>query len=167
MIGLVRRSTVAVRLIALMTSALMLAACGGSPANSPSGDNAARPTIIPTFAFVPPTVAPQIATAAATRSADAIAEATAAVMSMDDLQRIERGRERYETLSCWACHGENAEGGSAMPLNDLTMSESEFITIMRSAITLEDGTIHQFATNLLSQSGGRNLYAYLQSLRAS
>ncbi|MDZ4766455.1 MAG: hypothetical protein SGI73_18095 [Chloroflexota bacterium] len=144
-------------MIALSLSIVVLAACGSAPAATPTSNVSATPrqAIIPTFAFVQPTVAPQIATAAASGSTTV------------DLQQIERGRSRYEVLACWACHGENAEGGSAMALNDLALSEDEFITYMRTAITLEDGTIHQFATNLLSASGGRNLYAYLQSLRAS
>jgi cytochrome c553 len=150
--------------LALFTLVWVLAACAGAPTMTPTSG---RVIDVPTFQFTPPTVAPQIATAAATRTprAESTSEATADPAPAFDPVRIQRGRERYEALSCWGCHGENAEGGSASALNNLTMSEDEFITAMRAVITLDDGTIHQFSTNLLSDNGGRNLYLYLISLR--
>lgn len=153
--------------LALLVSFSFIALVSCSPANSTSSTsqpttsdatNTPRQAIIPTYAFVQPTVAPQIATAAAT---------LAATTGAGDPVRIQRGRERYEVLACWGCHGENGEGveGRGGALLNLQLTETDFITLMRTAITLEDGTIHQFSTNLLSESGGRNLYAYLQSIQ--
>ncbi len=145
------------RLIGLALLAWLLAACGGATAPTPT---AALPTstTIPTFAFVEPTAPPQVATAAAT-----LIPATAETVALDP-QAVERGRGRYETLECGTCHGPNGEGsdqGSSMV--DYTGTEDEFISFMRSGG--EVGTDHQYSTNRLSESGGRNLYQYLLSLR--
>lgn len=127
-------------------SALLLTACGGAPATPFN-----TPTPIPTYEFVAPTLDPVLATAAAQRES-----------SGADTVAIERGRDRYVALDCGECHGENGEGGDAPALNEMTMDEDTFITFMRSGGEL--GTEHQYSTDRLSASGGRNLYAYLISL---
>jgi mono/diheme cytochrome c family protein len=138
---------------------LLLAAC------SPGGESAAPPatmTTIPVFVYVEPTAAPPVKTAAAATAA-AVAAAAGSSAGLDAMA-VERGRGRYEALECAACHGDNGEGtdqGSA--LTTYTAPEDEFISFMRSGGTL--GAEHQYATNRLSDSGGRNLYQYLLSIR--
>ena len=143
-----------------------LAAC--SPAADPSAATStpdtpaatATPHVnIPTFAFVPPTVAPQIATAVATATA---AAPTAVAL---EPTAIARGLDRYVALGCAECHGDAGQGVDGVDggaLNDLALTEDEFITFMRSGGTV--GVSHQYSTNRLSASGGRNLYLYLLSL---
>jgi mono/diheme cytochrome c family protein len=134
---------------------LILAAC----ANNGDGGQAAteRPTItpFPTFSGLTPTVPAVIATAAANNAAQ----------SDVDPQLIERGRGRYEALECASCHGENGEGtDDGSPLVGLALSETEFTDFMRSGG--EMGSDHQYSTDRLSASGGRNLYLYLVSLES-
>lgn len=143
------------KLVLLGTLAFVLTACGGQ--------NGATvvPTFtpIPTFSFQQPTAAPAVATAAA-----ATLTAAAGQVAALDPVAVERGRERYEALGCGVCHGANGEGtddGSAMTLYE--GDETSFIAFMRSGGEL--GAEHQYATNRLSDSGGRNLYQYLLSLR--
>jgi mono/diheme cytochrome c family protein len=134
----------------VVLSGLVMAACGMTP----SAEVTPLPTstIIPTFNFVQPTAVPALATAAANAAA-----------SGTDPQVIERGRDRYEALACADCHGANGEGTADGPtLIGYAGSEAEFIAFMRSGGDL--GATHQYATNRLSDSGGRNLYQYLLSL---
>ncbi len=134
----------------------MLAAC--SPSSSTSESTVVPTnTTIPTFSFDEPTAAPSVATAAATLAAEGGAQGL-------DLEAVERGKNRYEVLECGSCHGANGEGtdkGGA--LTALALSEEEFISFMRSGGEL--GADHQYSTNRLSESGGRNLYQYLLSLQ--
>jgi mono/diheme cytochrome c family protein len=128
----------------------VLAACGTTP--SAQVTPLPTSTIIPTFNFVQPTAVPALATAAANAAAAGV-----------DPQVIERGRDRYAALACGDCHGANGEGAADGPtLIGYAGSEAEFIAFMRSGGEL--GAAHQYATNRLSDSGGRNLYQYLLSL---
>lgn len=138
---------------------LLLAACSSAAEPTPT---TARPTItpIPVFQYVPPTDAPQFATLSAVT-----ATPVEGVTTLDPA-RVERGRDRYVALECGTCHGENGEGteqGSA--LTTFTMSEDDFISLMRSGGSI--GVEHQYSTNRLSTSGGSNLYQYLLSLSDS
>ncbi len=140
----------------LLFLVLLLAACGGA-ATPTSTVALPTPTLFPTYQFVMPTAPPQLATARAT-SAPAVEPAL-------DAQAVERGRGRYEALECGKCHGDQGEGtddGSA--LTDFAMSLEEFVSFMRSGGSL--GSDHQYSTNRLSDTGGRNLYQYLLSLQA-
>jgi mono/diheme cytochrome c family protein len=104
-----------------------------------------------------PTEPPQLATVAALTVAAGEAESDL------DPELVERGRGRYVALECGLCHGENGEGtDEGSPLTGLALNEEDFISYMRSGGTL--GTDHQYSTNRLSDSGGRNLYQYLLSL---
>jgi mono/diheme cytochrome c family protein len=141
--------------VLLLCIMILIAGCGGSPA----GTAIPTATTIPTYEFVVPTDAPAVATAAA---ATAAAQNTGGL----DPQAVERGRGRYEALQCAECHGENGEGNDQGPsLITSTMEEDAFISLMRSGG--EMGPEHQFSTNVLSESGGRNLYQYLLSIRQS
>lgn len=144
--------------IALVAS-LALAACGGKGASA-----TALPTFtpIPTYKYEEPTSAAQLATDVAT------AEATAATTTNTtlDAAAVEKGKGRYDALDCASCHGAAGEGtdkGSSLIVSKQT--EDEFITFMRSGGKL--GADHQYATNRLSDSGGKALYQYLLSLRKS
>lgn len=132
---------------------LALTAC--SSAATPTASD--RPTVIPTYQFNVPTEPPQLATVAA------VTAAAGRGASELDPEKVSRGRDRYVALECGACHGENGEGtdqGSA--LTEFAMSEADFISFMRSGGSL--GAEHQYSTNRLSDSGGKNLYQYLLSL---
>jgi cytochrome c553 len=142
-----------------------VAACGGSE----DGDSEPRPTNSPLPQFeevVPPTEPPELATAAA---------ATMQTGENGETElnptAVARGANSWERLECASCHGANGEGGAgeidgiqAPALTDLAMTENEFIDWMRSGGPL--GSKHQFSTDRLSDSGGRNLYQYLLSLGA-
>lgn len=137
----------------------ILTACGGSGGQNTNSNAYPTFTPIPTFSFQQPTAAPAVASAAAATSTAAAAQSVAL-----DPTAVERGRGRYEALECGVCHGANGEGtdeGSAMSAS--VMTEEEFIAFMRSGGEL--GAEHQYSTNRLSDSGGRNLYQYLLSLR--
>jgi mono/diheme cytochrome c family protein len=132
---------------------LLLAACGGRDSASTAIPTA---TPIPTYSYSLPTEAPQVATAAATLASGA--------GSGLDPEMVERGRGRYEALECAACHGDAGEGtDDGSSLIESPMDEAAFISFMRSGGEL--GADHQYSTNRLSDSGGRNLFQYLLSLR--
>jgi mono/diheme cytochrome c family protein len=136
----------------------LLAACGGGGAPTEAAQ-VTTATTIPTFAYVAPTAPASVATAAA-----ATQTAQASSAGSIDPEAVERGRARYEALGCAECHGENGEGADDVaPLAASTQTEDEFIAFMRSGGDI--GPDHQFASNRLSASGGRNLYQYLLSLR--
>lgn len=128
----------------------LTAACGGA-AESVQVPTSTR---IPTYEYVPPTAPPSVATVAA-------AENTAEAQAGLDPVAVERGLGRYTALGCGECH--DAAESELPPLSASTLTETEFIAFMRSGGEL--GPDHQFATNRLSDSGGRNLYQYLLSLR--
>lgn len=115
----------------------------------------------PTYAYVTRTEVPQIATAAAATAVAATERASAGVL---DPVAVERGLGRYEALECATCHGVNGEGveGEGPALAGTTLSETDFIGFLRSGGTI--GVSHQYATNRLSESGGKNLYQYILSL---
>jgi mono/diheme cytochrome c family protein len=115
----------------------------------------------PTYAYVTRTEAPQIATAAAATAAAATQRASEGIL---DPVAVERGLGRYEALECATCHGANGEGveGEGSALAGTTLSEADFIAFLRSGGTI--GVSHQYATNRLSESGGKNLYQYILSL---
>jgi mono/diheme cytochrome c family protein len=148
---------------AALCSMLLLAACGGQPASNQAAQTP-EPTVtpFPTFNFQVPTALPQFATAAAT--ARSSAESTAGVQAVSlDPEAVERGKARYEALGCAACHGANGEGtDEGGPLAGTTLTEGEFITVLRTGGGL--GSFHLFAANRLSDSGGHNIYQYVLSL---
>lgn len=149
-----------------MTLALVyiLAACS-PPTPTPTSGPVLTTTPIPTFSRDEPTAPPSVATAAAATSTAAAATSTAAAGSSAlDPVVVERGLGRYQALECGSCHGEAGEGtDEGASLQAYTADEETFITFIRSGGTL--GTDHQYSTNRLSDSGGRNLYQYLVSLR--
>jgi mono/diheme cytochrome c family protein len=161
---------------------ILLAACnptGQNPASTPLPTS----TTIPTYEFgassdlfSAATAVPAEATAEATveataevaatseATAEAAAPTTAAGSGALDPVAVERGKGRYDALACADCHGADGAGtDEGSSLITYAGSEAEFIGFMRSGGTL--GPDHQFATNRLSDSGGKNLYQYLVSLR--
>lgn len=149
-------------LIIVLGSGVMLILAACSPASSTSEATVVPTnTTIPTYSFDEPTAAPSVATAAA-----ATATAAAAGSQSLDPDAVERGKGRYEALECASCHGANGEGAGDKggPLTALTLTEEEFISFMRSGGELSSD--HQYSTNRLSESGGRNLYQYLLSLQS-
>ncbi len=150
------------RFLVMMASTLVvLSACGsGSEKN-------ARPTstTLPLFQeVVPPTVPAVFVTAAAT---NAVGQTDASALNPT---AVARGASNWDRLECATCHGAAGEGGAgeidgtpAPSLQNLTLTEDEFVDWMRSGGTL--GSKHQYSTDRLSDSGGKNLYQYLLSLR--
>jgi mono/diheme cytochrome c family protein len=153
----ISKSKYIVILIGLMAMALA-GSCSSAPAPTETG-RLSTLTPIPTFQFVQRTAAPPIATLAAT----VIAAGSDAASTELDPEKVARGKDRYEALECGSCHGENGEGtddGSA--LTESSLDEEAFISFLRSGGTV--GSSHQYFTNRLSDSGSRNLYAYIRSL---
>jgi mono/diheme cytochrome c family protein len=132
---------------------LLAAACGG--AGAPAATELPRPTVIPTYQFLSPTPRP-------TREAAVATPTPAAENSDPDAEAIQRGADRFVSLECSECHGENAEGGDAKALAGTTMTEDEFLAFLRSGGGL--GGSHQYASNRISNGGVRNIYLYLVSL---
>ncbi len=158
------------RVIPFLILIAALAACSPA-ADAPTATSAPVPAAVtaeaatpprvnvPTFAFVAPTVAPQIATAISTVTAAPTAIAL-------EPTAVARGLDRYIALGCAECHGDAGQGVDGVEggaLNELALTLEEFITFMRSGGTV--GVSHQYSTNRLSDSGGRNLYLYLISLK--
>ncbi len=151
------------RFLAVMASALLvLSACGSGSSKTP------RPTstTLPLFQeVVTPTVSTILATAAATTT---VSEAGVSTLNPT---AVARGASSWDRLECATCHGAAGEGGAgeidgtpAPSLQNLTLTEDQFVDWMRSGGTL--GSKHQYSTDRLSDSGGRNLYQYLLSLQA-
>lgn len=163
--------------LASLSSALLLAACGGS-GGTPGATAIPTSTPIPTYGIALPTSMLVLSTAAptaeATDAVDATAEATteataeataAAVASTGSLDAalVERGKGRYEALDCASCHGADGAGtDDGKTLIGLTQTEGEFASFMRSGGSL--GAAHQYPANRLSDSGVKALYQYLLSL---
>jgi mono/diheme cytochrome c family protein len=142
-------------LILVIAGLIVLAACG--QANAPTESIVPTVTPIPVYQYNVPTEPPQLATVAALTAAAGESESSL------DPQMVERGRDRYVALECGSCHGESGEGTDQGPaLIGLSLNEEDFISFMRSGGDL--GAEHQYSTNRLSDSGGRNLYQYLLSL---
>jgi mono/diheme cytochrome c family protein len=147
---------------------LMLMAFGACSGNANSGDNSANATsaptqtLFPTYSFAQPTVVPEFSTVAAATST--AASGTSISSNGLDPEKVAKGLDRYTKLQCASCHGENGEGvtDKGKALTDFAMSQDDFITFMRSGGSV--GRSHQYATNRLSDSGGKNLYEYLKSL---
>lgn len=150
------------RFLAIMAAAsVALSACGLG------GEKAARPTStrLPLFEeMVPPTVPAIISTAAATSTVGPIDSGTL------NPTAVARGAGNWDRLACATCHGTAGEGGTgeidgtpAPSLQNPALTEDEFIDWMRSGGTL--GSKHQYSTDRLSDSGGRNLYQYIRSLQ--
>lgn len=178
---MVRKSfSPALFVVTSLLAAVVLAACGGGAAGG-GGSATAIPTStpIPTYGIALPTsmlvVATGESTAEATPAADSTTEATAeattettavaAVSTGFDPALVERGKGRYDALTCATCHGANGEGtDDGKTLVGLAQTEGEFAAFMRSGGTL--GTAHQYPANRLSDSGVKALYQYLLSLNA-
>jgi mono/diheme cytochrome c family protein len=154
----------ALRPVALAALLLVaLTACGGGEKGPP------RPTSTPLPQFeeiIPPTTVPLLETAAAT------VQAGAAARPVIDPTAVARGAVNWERLQCASCHGDHGQGGvgeingvKAPSLIDMTLTESEFISWLRSGGSV--GNAHLFSTDRLSDSGGRNLYQYVLSLSSS
>jgi mono/diheme cytochrome c family protein len=151
-----------IRVLAIMASVLLiLSACGSSSSKSPK----ATSTTLPLFQEVQtPTVPSVFATIAATETAS---ETSASTLNPT---AVARGASSWDRLGCGTCHGANGEGGAgeidgtpAPSLQNLTLTEAQFIDWMRSGGTV--GSKHQFSTDRLSDSGGKNLDQYLLSLQ--
>ena len=132
---------------------LLASACGG--ASSAPTATVERPTVIPTYQYQSPSPMPARPTSAATATPEA-ADAN------PDAEAISRGADRFASLGCSGCHGENAAGGDAKALAGTTLTENEFLAFLRSGGGL--GGTHQYASNRISNGGVRNIYLYLLSL---
>ncbi len=146
----------------LTVVALLVAACGGGPSQPTATPTSPPPTVtpFPTFAFVEPTKAPVFDQT----SQDDAADDESGNLGLElDPKLVGRGRGRFEALECGNCHGANGEGTElGKSLLDFDLTEEDFVTFMRSGGEL--GTVHQFSTDRLSNSGSRNLYQYLLSI---
>lgn len=145
----------------------LLAACGNSGAGTTNNAATALPTFtpIPTYGIAVPTSVLANREATAEVTADATAAVTAVASSLDP-EMVTRGQGRYEALDCGSCHGAAGEGtDKGSSLLEWNQTEAEFIAFMRSGGDV--GATHQYATNRLSDSGGKSLYQYLLSLRES
>ena len=146
-------------MIAILIAMVAFAACtssGDSANNSPT----AFPTLtpIPSYNFVLPSATAQLVTLA-----PVTATPTAGSSDSLDPEKVSKGKDRYTALACNTCHGDNGEGtDKGKALTTFVMSEDDFISFMRSGGSM--GSAHQYATNKLSDSGGKNLYEYLKSL---
>lgn len=130
----------------------LLSACGGAAAPTPLPSV----TPIPTYNYVIRTEAPSIVTLAVA--------VTAASDQTLDPDKVALGKGRYEVLACGSCHGDDATGTSkGVALAGTTLSEDNFINMLRTGGKL--GNAHLFATNRLSDAGGKALYQYLVSLK--
>jgi mono/diheme cytochrome c family protein len=148
-------------LLAVMASALLVLSACGSSDKTPK----ATSTPLPLFQEVEtPTVPAIMATAAATKTVQTTNTAEL------NPTAVARGASSWDRLECASCHGAAGEGGAgeidgtpAPSLQHLTLTEDQFIDWMRSGGTL--GSKHQYSTDRLSNSGGKNLYQYLLSLQ--
>lgn len=145
--------------VLLASLLLILAACSSEA--GPTATPVPTSTPFPTREHVAPTAPPLFATLAA---ATVTAEAAGAAGGIElDPVLVERGRGRYEALECASCHGDQGEGTDDGPaLTGMELTEAQFIDYMRSGGSI--GVDHQYSTDRLSASGGRNLYFYLLSL---
>jgi mono/diheme cytochrome c family protein len=147
-------------LFALLIFAAACSPQAAGPTNTPAVTN--TPFVFPTYAFNQPTEAPAIATAAAGTATARAAAQEAETVSLDPTAVV-RGKDRWDTLECGSCHGENGEGtdnGSA--LAGTTLTEREFVDFLRTGGTI--GNDHLYSTNRLSTGGVANLYQYVLSL---
>jgi mono/diheme cytochrome c family protein len=146
-------------LVALMA---VVAGCGSDDGGG------AKPTSTPLPRFAQdasPTVPAVLVTAVATKTPQGEVSEAPTI----NPTAVARGQTNWERLECATCHGANGEGGAgqidgvtAPPLVDLALTEDAFIDWMRSGGSL--GSAHQYSTDRLSDSGGRNLYQYILSL---
>jgi mono/diheme cytochrome c family protein len=83
-----------------------------------------------------------------------------------DAEMIERGKGLYESRSCAKCHGEKAEGmsGKGAKLAGTSLTEAEFLDILRTGGKGRLGNEHIFGTSVISESGVKAVYAFLRSL---
>ena len=146
------------RLVASGLFLLLLTACG-SGAKSATAVPQVTPTAFPTYQFVAPTEAPIVLTVVAET-------ATVSGNVALDPEKVDLGKGRYTALDCGSCHGDKAQGtdkGSALVGTKLT--QDQFIDFLRTGGKL--GNAHLYATNRLSDAGGKNLYLYIVSLSSS
>ncbi len=83
-----------------------------------------------------------------------------------DTEMIERGKGLYENRGCSKCHGEKAEGmsGKGAKLAGTSLTEAEFVDILRTGGKGRLGDEHIFGTSVISESGVKAVYAFLLSL---
>jgi mono/diheme cytochrome c family protein len=81
---------------------------------------------------------------------------------------LARGETVYGARGCGDCHGERAQGvpGEGSALAGLTMSESEFSSILRTGGSGRLGPDHLYGTTAISPGGMTALHAWLQSLES-
>jgi mono/diheme cytochrome c family protein len=79
---------------------------------------------------------------------------------------LARGATVYQVRGCGDCHGANGEGvpGEGSALVGLTLSESEFTTILRTGGSGRLGPSHLYGPSAISPGGMSALYAWLDSL---
>jgi mono/diheme cytochrome c family protein len=144
-------------MIAILIALVAVAACTSSGNSASTATEAPTLTPFPSYSFVQPTQPPQLATGIA-----ATATAVSSTSSLDP-DKVAKGKDRYTALTCNTCHGDNGEGtDKGKALTSFAMSEDDFVSFMRSGGSM--GSAHQYSTNRLSDSGGKNLYEYLKSL---
>ncbi len=146
----------------LALAAIALSACGAKPATPAIPTS----TTVPTYVYQAPTEPPVFASLAATEAAEASAEAAGTQVVILDPEQVTRGQDRYVTLKCGSCHGDQGQGtdqgGALVPLK---VDEAAFIKFLQTGGGL--GNAHLFAGNKLSASGAHNLYIYVLSLAQS
>lgn len=93
---------------------------------------------------------------------------SAATAPAADAEMIERGKGLYESRGCVKCHGEGAEGlsGKGARLAGTSLTEAEFLDILRTGGKGRLGNEHIFGTSVISESGVKAVYAFLRSLVA-
>lgn len=165
------------RLLALLFTALVVVACGGSSSNTggAEGDQPAAVPTMPRASFTAVAVQSVLTgTGSLTPSAEltATAQVTASTATTTtasagtDPAALERGARSYERNGCAECHGAAGEGvaGQAAAIAGTTLSETEFTDVLRTGGGL--GNSHIFGPSDISPSGMSALYAYVQSLSA-
>jgi mono/diheme cytochrome c family protein len=164
-------------LLALLFTALLVVACGGSNANTEEteGDQPAA-AAVPTMprasftAVAVQSVLTRTGSPTSTTGLTATAEVTASAATTTtasataDPATLERGARAYERNGCAECHGAAGEGvaGQAAAIAGTTLSEVEFTDVLRTGGGL--GNSHIFGPSDISPGGMSALYAYVQSL---
>jgi mono/diheme cytochrome c family protein len=156
-------------LIPSMLLMLLVGACGGQSAQSPSS----APASLRPVATMPPARFTAVAqqqvftdTVRATPTGAATGgDVAAATPTNTPAPDLTRGATVY-TNRCASCHGDQGQGvaGKAEPLTEFELSYSEFETLLRTGGNGRLGNEHLFGPSAVSPSGIGALYAYVQSL---